>query len=82
MAYKRKTKIKRNVKHRFPGIDRSASKTVYRLESDLALAQRHLKMCRENHKATPLQELYKQLTPRNRRIWVQYGELLLGKPKK
>ncbi len=33
-------KIRRNVKYRFPGIDRSVSKAVYGLESKLALLKR------------------------------------------
>jgi|GEM_PF-6230487 len=68
--------------HRFRGIDRSGSRMVYKLESSLALAQRQLKQCAEDHQESRIQSVYNQLTPRNRRKLAEYGDLLLGVPKK
>ncbi len=75
-------KITRRVTHRFRGLDRSASKAVYALESALGLAKRQLKQCHENHAPSRVQVIYDGLTPRNRRKLVEYGELLLGTPGK
>ncbi len=78
-----KKKIRRNVKHRFPGIKRTASRAVYELETQLALAQRHLRQHgKQVAHVSPIQVLYCKLTPRNRRKLYEYGELLLGTPKK
>ena len=75
---------KRNVQHRFPGIDRSASRTVYNLETRLALTQRELRGIRAMAE-TPLPEIakiYKQLAPGNRRQLMEYALYLLGSHKK
>jgi len=74
-------KITRRVTYRFRGLDRSASKAVFALESALGLAQRQLKQCRKNQGESPIQELYRQLTPRNRRMLMEYGKFLLGEPR-
>lgn len=73
----------RKVRYRFPGIDRSTSKAVYELESQLALARRQLKNSKaSDQRETPVVEIYRALTPRNRKLFADYGHFLLGTPKK
>lgn len=78
----RKTKIVRKVTARYRGLDRSASKAVYGLESKIGELTRRLKRCEQHHGDSRVEALYKSLTPRNRRKFFEYGELLLGTPGK
>jgi hypothetical protein len=82
---KRATKkpITRNVKYRFPGIDRSGSKAVYVLETKLALAQRQLRAALKHAgRSSLLDELNQKLTPGNRRRLMDQAKLLLVYQKK
>jgi hypothetical protein len=73
---------KRKFGHRFPGIDRSVSKSVNELESKLALAERNLKKLSDTGPEKPheILAIYRKLSLGNRRQLLKYAHFLLGKP--
>ncbi len=70
-------KMKRRVKYRFPGINRSRSRAVYCLESRLALTRRQLNVAiKRAAAASKIDKIFKQLSLANRRKLLDYGNLL------